>query len=354
MNARDSSKQADIRHESELIRHFRQLIADEPDLRWQIPPEVSARDRLPWAKLKVDDRVHRFRPVYYLRPSIPELESLVAGWKDRDPPLLVVPELSSRVLDFCRQKRLAAIDLNGRAYVRAAGVLVDRTPLPGRDFRFELEPRSVFVGVSARIIRGLLTDLDRVWTQKDLVARTKASSGLVSRIIQHLISQGFIEKNSPREFRVSDPLGLIDAWVKADDFNRRASTTRYTGFGGSPVEIAQQLQAWAGERSVALAFTQWIAGWLRHPYTEPVVTSAYVARLPEVATLERLGLRPVNDAGKVWLHVPDDEGVFLETQSVQDLALVSDAQIYIDLQNTGLRGPEQAAALRNWEGFCRK
>jgi len=30
-----------------------------------------------------------------------------------------------------------------------------------------------------------------------------------------------------------------------------------------------------------------------------------------------------------------------------------DAQIYLDLQKTGLRGPEQASALRNWEGFCR-
>lgn len=354
MNVRDSSKQVDIRHESELIQQFRLLIADEPDLSWQIPSDASAHDRLPWAKLKVDDRSHRFKPVYCLRPSIPELESLVAGWKDPDPPLLVVPELSSRVLDFCRQKRLAAIDLNGRAYVRAAGVLVDRRPLSGRDFRFELEPRNVFVGVSARIIRSLLTDRDRVWTQKDLLVRSKASSGLVSRIVQHLIGQGFIEKKSPREFRLSDPLGLVDAWVKADDFNRRATTTRYTGFGGSSVEVARQLQAWAGEQSVSLAFTQWIAGWLRHPYTEPVVTSAYVARLPEGATLERLGLRAVNDAGKVWLHVPDDEGVFLETQSVQDLALASDAQIYIDLQRTGLRGPEQAGALRNWEGFCRK
>jgi len=52
--------------------------------------------------------------------------------------------------------------------------------------------------------------------------------------------------------------------------------------------------------------------------------------------------------------VPDDEGVFLETQSVRELPLVSDAQIYVDLQKTGLRGPEQAVALRNWEGFCRK
>ena len=71
-----------------------------------------------------------------------------------------------------------------------------------------------------------------------------------------------------------------------------------------------------------IAFTQWIAGWLRQPYTEPVVTSAYVARLPETATLEQLGLRRVDDAGKVWLFVPEDDGVFLETRTIQDLPIV--------------------------------
>jgi len=266
---------------------------------------------------------------------------------------LVVPELSSRVLDLCRRKRLAAVDLNGRAYLRAAGLLVDRRPLPGRDFRFELEPRNIFVGKSARIIRSLLTDRDRVWVQSELLTRTNASSALVSRIVQHLISQGFVEKKSAREFRLRDPLGLIDTWVKADDFNRRTTTTRFSTFGGTPIEVARQLKGWASEQSVCIAFTQWLAGWLRRPYTEPVVVSAYVARLPEAATLERLGLRPVTEAGKVWLHVPDDEGVFLEAQTIQDLPLASDAQIYLDFQKTGLRGPDQAAALRDWEGFCR-
>ena len=354
MSAANLNKSAVIRHESELIYHFRQLINDEPELKWQIPPEASVPNRLSWLALTLDGHTHRFKPVYSLKPSIPELESIIAAWKDSDLPLLVVPELSSRVLDLCREKRLAAIDLNGRAYLRAEGLLVDRRSLHGRDFRFELEPRNVFVGKSSSIIRSLLTDRDRVWIQSELLSRAKASSGLVSRIVQHLISQGFVEKQSPREYRLRDPLGLIDAWVKADDFNRRATTTRYTAFGGSPLEIAHQLGSWAKEQSVPIAFTQWIAGWLRQPYTEPVVASAYVARLPEAVTLERLGLRPVNDAGKVWLYVPTDEGVFLETQIVQDLPLATDAQIYLDLQRTGLRGPEQAAALRHWEGFCRK
>ena len=353
MKTPDTSKNAAVHHEGELVHHFRQLLEDEPELTWQLPPPDTAHDRLPWVELRLDTHARRFKPVYSLKPSIPELNTILTTWPDPLPPLLVVPELSTRILEFCRHKRLAAVDLNGRVYVRAEGLLVDRRQLLGRDFRFELEPRNVFVGKSARIIRGLLTDRERIWAQSELVERTKASSALVSRIVQHLVSQGFIEKQSPREFSLSDPLGLIDAWVKADDFNRRTATTRYTAFGGSPVEIAHQLESWSKEQSVPIAFTQWIAGWLRHPYTEPVVTSAYAARLPEAATLERLGLRPVNDAGKVWLHVPDDEGVFLETQKTQNLPLASDAQIYLDLYNTGLRGPDQATALREWEGFCR-
>lgn len=352
MKNTDSSKQADIRHESELVRYFRDLIDSDPDLRWQTPAE-SPDVPLPWVELGLDDRSQRFKPLYILKPSIPELESLLADWNQPDPPLLVVPELSLRVLDLCRQKRLAVIDLNGRAYIRVTGLLVDRRPLPGRDFRFLQEPRNVFDGISARIIRTLLTDRDRTWTQKELLPRTHASSGLASRIVQHLVSQGFLEKKSPRQFRLREPLALLDAWVKADDFARRNTTTRYTVFGGTPLETARQLKSWADQQSVCIAFTQWVAGWLRHPYTEPVIASAYVARLPDAATLERLSLRTVNDAGKVWLYVAADDGVFLETQTVQDLPLVSDAQIYLDLQQTGLRGPDQANALRNWEGFCR-
>jgi hypothetical protein len=349
----DFSKSAAIRHESELLHYFRQLLDNDSQLAWLLVVGNSTDARPSWIELKFDAHSHRFKPMFSLKPSIPELESILASWSDALPPMLIAPELTPYVLDFCRQKRLAAIDLNGRVYLRAEGLLVDRRSLPGRNFRFELEPRNIFVGKSARIIRSLLTDRDRVWSQSELIGRTKASSGLVSRIVQHLVSQGFVEKQSPREFRLRDPLALTDAWVKADDFSRRASTTRFTVFVDNPVGLAGALNRWAEEQSVRIAFTQWIAGWLRHPHTEPTITSAYVERLPETATLERIALRPVSDAGKVWLHVPDDEGVFLETRTVRGLPLVSDAQIYLDLQKTGLRGPDQADALREWEGFCR-
>jgi hypothetical protein len=347
----DSSKGAIIRHESELEYHFREFLSEDPDLCWHLPPDTS-HHKLNHVELELDGKRIVLHPLYALKPSLPWLESLrISHGVLR--PLIVAPELSSRIVNVCKELGVAAIDLNGSTWLRAPGLLVDRRPLLGRSFSYELEPRNIFVGKSARIVRCLLTDRDRTWTQAEIVPHTKASTGLVSRIIQHLISQGFLEKISAREFRLRDWHGLLNQWVESDHFPKRTRTTAYAGYFGPPENLARLLQQWATAENVPIAFTQWIAAWTRHPYTEPVVCSAYVERLPDAATLQQLGLRLTNEGGNLWLHVPDDEGILTETQTINHLTLVTDAQIYLDLQRTGLRGPDAAAALREWEGFCR-
>ena len=351
MNGIHFSKRAIIRYENELELHFRQFLPGDPDLRWHLPPGGDW-ERLDEVELELDNQRVAFSPVYELKPSLPWLENLeIHASSPR--PLIVTPKLSSRIVAACKEHGIAAIDLNGRCWLRAPGLLVDRGPLAGRSFSYELEPRNIFVGKSARIIRCLLTDRERTWTQAEIVPRSKASSGLVSRIVQHLISQGFAEKTSSRAFRLRDWQGLLNDWNESDQFPKRTRTTVYAGFFGPPQELAPRLQEWAVAENVPMAFTQWIAAWARHPYTEPAVCSAYVERLPGAAALEKLGLRTVSDGGKLWLHVPDDEGILAETQTRSGLTLVTDAQIYLDLKRTGLRGPEAAAALLQWEGFCR-
>ena len=351
MKTQESSKSANIRHESDLARHFREFLPEDPDFSWHLP-RGGDWQRPDHVEMELDGQRIAFRPIYELKPSLPWLEKLSKS-PHASRPLIVTPELSPRIVAACKVHGIAAIDLNGRCWLRAPGLLVDRCPLPGRSFSYEMEPRNIFVGKSARIVRCLLTDRDRTWTQGEIVPRTRASSGLVSRIVQHLISQGFLEKTSAREFRLRDWHGLLNEWVDSDHFSKRTRTTAYAGFFGSPQELAHRLQQWAGSEKVPLAFTQWTAAWTRQPYTEPAVCSAYVERHPDSATLEQLGIRPVTEGGKLWLHVPDDEGILTETQKRSGLTLVTDAQIYLDLKRTGLRGPEAAAALREWEGFCR-
>jgi hypothetical protein len=121
---------------------------------------------------------------------------------------------------------------------------------------------------------------------------------------------------------------------------------------GDPTQLAEKLRDVLGKQPHA--FTQWIAGWLRHPYTTPVVVTAYVTSFPEESVLaEKLLARRVSGSGVLRLVVPKDEGVLRPSQSVGGLNLVSDVQIYLDLQNAGLRGEDQAAELRKWPDFAR-
>jgi hypothetical protein len=347
-----SSNKTLIRHQSELVREFSQLIDQEYEISWN-RHSLTAEGGLLELGLTIDGRTHRFKPQYFIAPTSEEIARLAAHSKP--PNLLVVPRLTPSLVEFCKKQRLSAADLNGRVYLRAPGLLVDRRALPGRDFRFELEPRNVFVGKSVRIVRTLLTDPQRHWTQAELVSRSGASSGLVSRITTHLLRQGLLKKVDARRFFVTTTSLLLDAWAEADDFSRRVSTHRYTALSAEPLNLTRSLRDILVHSPDAplFAFTQWTAAWLRHPYTEPPVVSLYISRLPGPDTLEKLGLRPVSDAGRVWFHIPTDEGVFLERQIIETLPLTTDAQIYVDLLNTGLRGPDQAEALREWEGFCR-
>ena len=94
-----------------------------------------------------------------------------------------------------------------------------------------------------------------------------------------------------RALRVSRTDALLDAWAERDDWAKRTTVRQYSLLESDVETVARKLvKAFpAGE---TLVFTQWFAANLRHPYTIPPLVSA-------------------------------------------------------------LRGPDQAKALREWEGFGR-
>ena len=116
-------------------------------------------------------------------------------------------------------------------------------------------------------------------------------------------------------------------------------------------ELANRVHGLLGYRRHA--FTQWIAAWLRRPYTEPPLVTVYVAEFPDEGLIEgKLMARRVDDGGRLRLVLPGDEGVLDPLQTAHGLPLVSDVQIYLDLQNAGLRADEAAAELRQWPEFA--
>ena len=339
-----------IHSDAELLAALRKVL-DKSLFRIAIPEDVSSSHR-PDLTVKVtyEDHSASFLGECRLNPTVSALEQVTAYATGKKHPLLVTVRLTEPFVDQCRQRGVSCLDLNGRIWIKAPGLLIDRVA-PTSSIRYRLaEPEIRFFSPkSTRLVRALLSYPDRVWRQQDLAELTRLSQGLVSRLLNHAAGQGWVEGRRG-DWKLAGLASLLDAWVKADEWSKRVTLRQYSTLSNDFAGIARGLV----ERTVGdLAFTQWFAANLRFPYTQPPVVSAYRRGFPSAHEQEALDLREVNDGGKLWVLVPKDAGVFQTIRRIDGLPLVCDAQIYLDLLQVGLRGPDQAKALREWEGFCK-
>lgn len=338
------SKQRFIQSEAELRQLARELLAAEAELSWRWLG-TGSESRL---ELKLDGRRLIFEVEFQLAPGAREVDRLAERSRSR-PLLLVAATLSDTLVNHCRKRGVSCLDLNGRVWVRAEGILVDRYPAEARRFRPATPVPDIFQPKSSRLARAMLSQPERDWSQTELVARTGLSPGLVSRLVRHLVNEGLINRQE-RTLRLVQPEGLLDAWAAQDDWAKRTTIRQYSLLEADPEKVGLLLVRHLSP-AAPLVFTQWFAANLRHPYTAPPVVSAYVEDHPSEDLLRSIRARPVSEGGTLWLAVPNDEGVFRETQRVGRFTLACDAQIYLDLLRVGLRGPDQAKALREWAGF---
>ena len=340
-----------ISEEHQLTAAARDFLLQDHELEWHFLSESSdsidrGYDAL--LRLNLDGRSVTFAVEYKVALSVRIVEA-IAKRKGAHPPLLITAKLTENMLNLCREHRVNCLDLNGLVWIRHEGVFIERAARAKSAFKPAQPAPDVFSPKSSRFIRAVLAQKNRAWSQAELIAATQLSSGLVSRLTRYLENEGFL-KREDRIIRVVRPLELLDAWAAQDRWAKRVTLRQYTLLTTNLEALAESLVRAAAAKPIA--FTQWFAANQRFPYTPAPVLSAYVSTFPDESLLTTLKARPVNEGGRLWLIVPNDPGVFQHTRVVRDLPLVCDPQIYLDLLPVGLRGPDQAQALRQWEGFC--
>jgi hypothetical protein len=264
--------------------------------------------------------------------------------------VLLAPFISEESAKICTEAGIGYADLAGNARLSFGQIFIE-TRSPENPFREKRETRSLFAPRATRVLRVLLQGPLRAWKVTELAESACVSLGWVSAVRQQLLGREWAAEERGG-LRVTKPAALLEAWVKADDWEKRTRTHEYSVLINEPLELAEKLkESLADEPPV---FTQWFAGWLRHPYTTPVVVTAYVKKFPDEALIKEklLGRRVTGGGGRLRLVLPKDEGVLHPQQTVQGFQLVSDVQIYLDLQRAGLRAEEQAEELKRWPDFA--
>ncbi len=331
----------------DLRSSVRQLLAGwtEPSIR------VEAARGGNWAfvaYVDVDGKEHRFGVDCKLRPTVRDVKHLATKRESGLSPLLATVKATESLVDHCKRLDVSCLDLNGRIWLRTRGVLIDREARGSVRFRTAEPPVNVFSLKGSRLARALLSFPERQWRQTELADFTALSQGLLSRLLRQASADGWVE-GTRSDWSLADPDGLLDAWKADDDWKKRVSVRQYSLLEGNPSKLAKRvLERATGE----IAFTQWYAAGLRFPYADVPIVSAYVEESLLPTLPEALKAREVSSGGKLWLITPKDGGVFQAARQVEGVPIVCDVQIYLDLLQVGLRGPDQAEALRVWEGFC--
>jgi hypothetical protein len=301
-----------------------------------------------WTLVVEERRLGQPREV---RTAVLELESYLKHLPEDVPHygLLLAPFISEESARICTEAGIGYADLAGNARLSFDQVFIE-TRGADNPFREKRETRSLFAPRATRVLRVLLQGPLRPWKVTELSKSARVSLGWVSAARQQLLAREWAAE-APGGLRLTKPGALLDAWAKADDWEKRTRVQEYSLLlSGDPLHLAKKLQE--EFKTAQPVFTQWFAGWLRHSYTTPTVVTAYVERFPDESAIEKkLLARRVSANGGLRLVLPKEEGVLNPSQTVRGFKLVSDVQIYLDLIRAGLRGEEQAAELRKWPDF---
>jgi len=253
--------------------------------------------------------------------------------------ILVAPYFSERGLKLCKDKGIACLDLCGNAYIRTAGLLIDRQ---GRENRFKVMRKQVnlFSTKSAWVVRSLLTAPGKGWTMKELANASKVSLAQAFKVTESLQEEGFLNK-ARGNIRLIDASGLLDAWASA----YRYEGNDFVGFYSPFKDRSEMFEGLRNCSECRYALTMGSGASLVAPAVRS--TDAYMYTLDIDRIKEILGLVPMEFGGNVYVSVPKDGSVLRGTRTIDGLRVVSDLQLYLDLFKYPQRGREQSDEIRS-------
>ncbi|MAQ95628.1 MAG: hypothetical protein CMM84_19140 [Rhodothermaceae bacterium] len=263
--------------------------------------------------------------------------------------IVVVPFMSPAGRERCEASGVSWIDLSGNARVRIQrGDLRVAVHIEGKPdaFRGPGRPRNAFAPKAARVVRLLLADPARRWTQSDIARAADLGPGYVSRIVRHLEDERLLDRDDDRAVWPPDPGLLLDAWADADAFRHEVLTGHVPGRSGE--ERARRLQDALADHGLGHAFTGLAAAWA---YTHAAAfrsVSCYVtgAAAARSRALADAGFRADTSAPNTRVLLPADGGVFDGARTASGLECVSPVQAVVDLAHEPERAAEFREALR--------
>jgi hypothetical protein len=287
-----------------------------------------------------------------LEQAARQIQAYVAALKKshhRDAiPLLVLPYVGNECRGNLQAIQANWVDLCGNADIRAPGL---RIHVVGNENIFKKRGRTenIFAPKSSRVTRILLEEPKIARSQSEISKLTDLTAGYVSRVVGRLLADGYIERLDSGKLRSTSPHLLLDAWRSAYDFQRHTIIAAHTATRSGPETINKVISVL---KTPNYAVTGLAGAWLLSGHASFRFTTIYVDVLPNARELASGGIELVDRGANIWLVIPNDRFVLVNSQEKSGLNVASPLQIYLDLKSQPERSKAAAEDIR--ENFLKE
>jgi Transcriptional regulator, AbiEi antitoxin, Type IV TA system len=263
-------------------------------------------------------------------------------------PMMVAPAISEHSREKLRQQGIGYWDHSGSLYIKLPGILfyIDR-PQPPATRRTITSP---YKGANTQVLHALLMEPARMWQAHELATIAKTSTATVLRLFAYLEAQLLVEKggSGPNTVRrLTNPGALLDAWAEAHTL-AEYQIHRYYKWAQSSAKLQESTISVLDRLEVKYALTLASGANLVAPFVTRVDKLSIL--LEKADDIERIAgeckLELVESGDNVNLLIPRTQSPLMFRQSINDVFVASNIQIYLDLSAWPMRGKEQARHLR--------
>ena len=257
--------------------------------------------------------------------------------------LLVTPFLSDGAKNLCAEHQISWFDLSGNAHIIAPNLRVIIEGKPNL-YKEVGRPSNIFAPKSARVARWLLMHPNQVWKQKDIAQNTDMTEAFVSRIIKSLEEESYIEKSTSGIHLPNWSL-LFNAWLDRYEFNKHTLIKGHIPARSTEQRI-QSIHSALQNQGSQYALTGLAAAWRHTQFANFHLSTFFLSEYPSTPILDAIGFRQSNEGANTWFVIPNDEGVFQDTQITEGIPCVHPIQVCMDLTGHPERAKEVLEQLR--------
>ncbi len=274
----------------------------------------------------------------YVRTAVNQLQSFLNG-DENAYGIVGAPYLSEESINICRENNMGCLDLAGNCYIEFenAFIQVKGNPNP---FMTTRQQKSLFAAKSSRILRVLFCQPKKKWKISDLAKEAQVSLGQASNVKKRLLDEEYALADESKRIVLKNPESLIKKWSENYSYRKNNIYNFYSL--DSLQQIETRITQHCSINKINFAFTLTTGANVIEPYLRYKRVFLYLNKetIPEIT--RDLQWKSVDTGPNITVLEPYDEGVFYGTQKIQNKKVVSDVQLYLDLQGYKERGEEAA------------